>query len=294
MRVDVFLATSGCLGVHDSATAAEWHAALVSWYGAARVKQHSLQPRAAMQTQAATLSSALRALLPWAGTYRAVLIWRFDLIAPAALVGPEASPHDYLGGGGGGGRLARVGFDLAWTMPGTLVGCFHAIVSRGTAGQSDDSGPSCWLSEHSGYHGTACSGMLAAAAGLHQLPKGLGCDPREAVRRGSRARSRFEDFDGDGCPTPDRLWSPHGPMCASLRVEPELPPTLCAADRMRRDACEAVNKASWTDDRRTWDRHVAERVQGARAIARVVREARRGLGCTTGRPLVRESAPLFL
>ena len=97
-RVEVFLATYGCWGVLAAADAERWHADLRSWYGGgARVAHAQPVARDASTTQADLLSAALAPVLRRGATaFGAVLLWRFDLVAPAPIAGASATPADYL------------------------------------------------------------------------------------------------------------------------------------------------------------------------------------------------------
>ena len=97
-RVEVFLATYGCWDVLAAADAERWHADLRSWYGGdARVAHAQPVARDASTTQADLLSAALAPVLRRGATaFGAVLLWRFDLVAPAPIAGASATPADYL------------------------------------------------------------------------------------------------------------------------------------------------------------------------------------------------------
>ena len=97
-RVEVFLATYGCWDVLAAADAERWHADLRSWYGGgARVAHAQPVTRDASTTQADLLSAALAPVLRRGATaFGAVLLWRFDLVAPAPIAGASATPADYL------------------------------------------------------------------------------------------------------------------------------------------------------------------------------------------------------
>ena len=106
VKVDVFLATYGCVGTEkfsdvSDAQARAWHADLVDWYGADRVKHAALVPRSDSTTQQTTAAAAAAAVLRYAKTqkvavkelYRSVLVWRFDLLQRVELAGFDHRGH---------------------------------------------------------------------------------------------------------------------------------------------------------------------------------------------------------
>ena len=173
-EVDVFLGTYGCWGVLPDKIAQQWHHDLLQWYDAGnpRVRNRGVIRRSGCSTQATPLRSALKdaTLKHSAGGYFTVLIWRFDLVAAAPLVGLEPSPLDYLARSTG--RVLRVNADYAWSIPGPLLACFVEIMTR--------KNPSCWRLEGVGrLNAMLCSTLLEKAASQNGVESdyGVGCDP---------------------------------------------------------------------------------------------------------------------
>ena len=158
--MEVFLGTYGCWGVLPTAVAARWHSDLRSWYGgAARVAHAEPVARDASTTQADLLAASLAPLLlrrrrRGAMAFGAVLLWRFDLAAPAPIAGASPTPGDFLSRGFT--SVAQVGYDLGWSLPSTLLPCFSEIVGRAAP-------LSCWGREATGLQAIGCSALLAYA-----------------------------------------------------------------------------------------------------------------------------------
>eukprot|EP00854_Cymbomonas_tetramitiformis_P019615 gene19615-23458_t len=117
IRVDIFLATYGCVGVLPDDKALAWHEDLISWYGEHRVKRADLVENGASSSQQTTFVAGLEALQEYADpvsyrdvgvvqgvayvgllilrSQRSLLVWRFDLLLFADLASPSAAePRD--------------------------------------------------------------------------------------------------------------------------------------------------------------------------------------------------------
>ena len=185
VRVDVFLATYGCVGTEkfsdvSDAQARAWHADLVDWYGADRVKHAALVPRSDATTQQTTAAAAAAAVLRYARTqktevkrlYRSVLVWRFDLLQRVELAGLDHRGHLAAD------RDSLVTFkDHAWSVPGWFFPCVAAIWAR-----ADPPPGGCFESDADGHNGYRCNEYFRAAWG-EQLGKAaavkrdFACDP---------------------------------------------------------------------------------------------------------------------
>ena len=185
VKVDVFLATYGCVGTEkfsdvSDAQARAWHADLVDWYGADRVKHAALVPRSDATTQQTTAAAAAAAVLRYAKTqkvavkelYRSVLVWRFDLLQRVELAGFDHRGHLATD------RDSLVTFkDHAWSAPGWFFPCVAAIWAR-----ADPPPGGCFESDADGHNGYRCNEYFRAAWG-EQLGKAaavrrdFACDP---------------------------------------------------------------------------------------------------------------------
>ncbi len=281
-RVEVFLATYGCWTVLPAADAARWHEDLRGWYdgGAVRVRHHAPVARTgAGGSQAALLSAALAPVLRrGTAAFGAVLLWRFDLAAPAALAGGAPTPGDFLSRAHATVAQVRprqetcrltactsaprpslspavqVGYDLAWSLPASLLRCFSEIVGRAA--------PSCWGHEASGVQAIGCSALLAhAAAGLGGgdagagavlrtrsgavlARQGVGCDAAAAAAAAEppAATGAALARTPDGCPSAALLRSP-GPKCRALLGRRNASSDVCEPAAARREVCTHLVRA---------------------------------------------------
>lgn len=166
IRVDIFLATYGCVGVLPDDEALVWHKDLISWYGEHRVKKADLVENGASSSQQTTFVAGLEALQEYADpvSYRSLLVWRFDLILFADLASPSAAEPrdeswpDYL-------DLCNkevfwTGTDYAFSVPGWFSKCFIAVTTRGNhAGDSE----SCFRKDTQGHNAALCTEYITQA-----------------------------------------------------------------------------------------------------------------------------------
>ncbi|KAH8046266.1 hypothetical protein JL722_13738 [Aureococcus anophagefferens] len=208
VKVDVFLATYGCVGTEkfsdvSDAQARAWHADL----------QAAAPRAAAVLRYAKTQKVAVKEL------YRSVLVWRFDLLQRVELAGFDHRGHLATD------RDSLVTFkDHAWSAPGWFFPCVAAIWAR-----ADPPPGGCFESDADGHNGYRCNEYFRAAWG-EQLGKAaavrrdFACDPETKApyiaRRlaAAKAAEAGEPPDGGAGARPSTTGDPDDVDCPRAEV----------------------------------------------------------------------------
>ncbi|KAK3277026.1 hypothetical protein CYMTET_14941 [Cymbomonas tetramitiformis] len=197
IRVDIFLATYGCVGVLPDDKALAWHEDLISWYGEHRVKRADLVENGASSSQQTTFVAGLEALQEYADpvSYRSLLVWRFDLLLFADLASPSAAEPrdeswpDYLDVDTK--EVFWTGTDYAFSVPGWFTKCFIAVTTRGNhAGDSE----SCFRKDTQGHNAALCTEYITQALYFLGEWKGMrGFPCRPPVPQGELVEDMVDD-----------------------------------------------------------------------------------------------------